>query len=470
MKKHNLLFAKIFITIIFLSMMYSTMAQVKSKKFSLPPYEKLTLSNGLTVYLMERREVPLIYFAAVFPAGAINDGEKNGLASFTSEALLFGTKNFSKNQIEETFDFLGANININAGTETSTLSASFIKDDAGRILPMLKEIIVDPVFPSEEISKRQQRWLVELEQAKESPRSVIRSYFNKFIFSNSGYGNPVNGTSTGITAITPIDIQNFYKSNYQPSLSAIAIVGDFSSSEMKEQISSLFENWKASEIDGIKRFETPELKFEKSRVLLVNKNDSYETTFLIGGMGVTRNNPDFVGLQVINTILGGRFTSWLNDELRVNSGLTYGARSLFLPYKYTGTFLISTFTKTSTTIRAIDLALETYNRLWENGIDDKTLSSAKNYIKGQFPPDYETSGDLANLLTEMFYFGLDDSFINDFEKNVDDMTVEKSKNLINKYFPKDKLQFVVIGKAEDIRSGVSKYGEVIEKEITSEGF
>ncbi|MBK7379533.1 MAG: insulinase family protein [Ignavibacteriales bacterium] len=450
--------------------MFNTMAQMESKKFSLPPYEKVTLSNGLTVYLMERHEVPLIYITAVFPAGAVNDGEKNGLASFTSDALLYGTKSFTKNQIEETFDFFGANINTNAGTETSTLSTSFIKDDADKILPILKEIIVDPVFPKEEIDKRQQRWLVELEQAKESPRSVIRSYFNKFIFANSVYGNPVNGTSTGITAITQIDIQNFYKSNYQPSLSAIAIVGDFSTSEMKEKISSLFGNWESVEFDGVKRFETPELKFEKSRVLLVNKSDSYETTFLIGGAGVTRNNSDFVGLQVINTILGGRFTSWLNDELRVNSGLTYGARSSFVPYKFTGTFLISTFTKTSTTIQAIDLALETYNRLWAKGIDDKTLSSAKNYIKGQFPPDYETSGDLANLLSEMFYFGLDDSFINDFEKNVDALTIEKSKELINKYFPKDKLQFVLIGKADELRSEVKKYGEVLEKEITAEGF
>lgn len=470
MKKTNLSLVKYFIITILVSTMYSTMAQVDSKKFSLPPYEKVILSNGLTVYLMERHEVPLIYLAAVFPAGAVNDGEKNGLASFTSEALLFGTKSFTKNQIEETFDFIGANINTNAGTETSTLSASFIKDDADKILPMLKEIIVDPIFPKEEIDKRQQRWLVELEQAKESPRTVIRSYFNKFIFGNSVYGNAINGTSSGITAINPNDIQNFYKSNYQPSLSAIAIVGDFSTSEMKEQISSLFKNWEAAEIDGIKRFETPELKFDNSRLLLVNKSDSYETTFLIGGAGVTRNNPDFVGLQVINTILGGRFTSWLNDELRVNSGLTYGARSSFVPYKSTGTFLISTFTKTSTTIKAVDLALETYNRLWTKGIDEKTLSSAKNYIKGQFPPDYETSGDLANLLTEMFYFGLDDSFINDFEKNVDAMTVEKSKELINKYFPKDKLQFVLIGKADDLRSDVKKYGELLEKEITAEGF
>jgi predicted Zn-dependent peptidase len=470
MKKYNLLFAKVFIITILLSTMFNTMAQIESKKFSLPPYEKVTLSNGLTVYLMERHEVPLIYIAAVFPAGAVNDGDKNGLASFTSDALLYGTKSFTKNQIEETFDFLGANINTNAGTETSTLSTSFIKDDADKILPMLKEIIIDPVFPKEEIDKRQQRWLVELEQAKESPRSVIRSYFNKYIFGNSVYGNPVNGTSTGIKAITPNDIQNFYRLNYQPSLSAVAIVGDFSTSEMKEKISSLFGNWKSVEFDGVKRFETPELKFEKSRVLLVNKSDSYETTFLIGGVGVTRNNPDFVGLQVINTILGGRFTSWLNDELRVNSGLTYGARSSFVPYKFTGTFLISTFTKTSTTIQAVDLALETYNRLWAKSIDDKTLSSAKNYIKGQFPPDYETSGDLANLLTEMFYFGLDDSFINDFEKNVDAMTVEKSKELINKYFPKDKLQFVLIGKADELRSEVKKYGEVLEKEITAEGF
>ena len=96
--------------------------------------------------------------------------------------------------------------------------------------------------------------------------------------------------------------------------------------------------------------------------------------------------------------------------------------------------------------------------------------SAKNYIKGQFPPDYETSGDLADLLTTMFFYGLDDSYINDFEKNVDEMTVEDANKIADRYFPKENLQFVLIGKADEIRDKVKKYGELTEKNINDNGF
>ncbi|MDP2364700.1 MAG: insulinase family protein, partial [Ignavibacteria bacterium] len=192
--------------------------------------------------------------------------------------------------------------------------------------------------------------------------------------------------------------------------------------------------------------------------------------FMIGGFGVPMSNPDQIQIDVINTILGGRFTSWLNDELRVNAGYTYGARSRFASYKTAGTFYISTFTATKNTEPAIDLALKTYNRLFEKGIDEATLKSAKNYVKGQFPPDYETASSLAGFLTQKYIYGLDDSYINDFEKSVDGMTVEKANEIIKKYFPKDNLQFVLIGKANDIREIAKKYGKVIEKNISEDGF
>nr|MCU0332944.1 insulinase family protein [Ignavibacteriaceae bacterium]MCU0407238.1 insulinase family protein [Ignavibacteriaceae bacterium] len=184
----------------------------------------------------------------------------------------------------------------------------------------------------------------------------------------------------------------------------------------------------------------------------------------------TMNNENQTQLDVINTILGGRFTSWLNDELRVNAGLTYGARSRFAQYKLTGTFYISTFTQTKNTEAAIDLALKTYNRLFEKGIDEETLLSAKNYVKGQFPPDYETAGSLAGFLAQKYIYGLDDSVINNFENEVNGLTVDKANELIKKYFPKENLQFVLIGRADEIRDVVSKYGKVTEKNIDEDSY
>ncbi|HEY7751513.1 MAG TPA: insulinase family protein, partial [Ignavibacteriaceae bacterium] len=197
---------------------------------------------------------------------------------------------------------------------------------------------------------------------------------------------------------------------------------------------------------------------------------SRETTFMIGNLGVAWNNPDIIQIDVINTILGGRYTSWLNTELRINTGLTYGARSAFSKRKYNGTFYALSFTATENTTRAIDLSLEVLDRLHKEGIDEETLTSAKNYIKGQFPPDYETAGSLAGLLTTMFFYGLDDSYINNFEKNIDAMTIEDAKNIIAKYFPKENLQFVLIGKADEIRDDVKKYGKITEKNLSEDGF
>ena len=438
--------------------------------FKLPAYEKVKLDNGLTVYLMEQHEVPLIYISALIPCGAIYDGNKNGLAFLTSESLLFGTKNFTKKQIEETFEFYGASISTSATSEFIKVNTSFAKQDQEKLMPIFQDIILNPTFPDDEVEKRKQRLLVELDQAKESPRQVIRAYFNKFLFTDNEFGNPVQGSKNTVAGISSDDLKNYYSSFFNPASSSIAIVGDFNISEMRRKISDLFKSWNLENPISSNPITIPSLDFDKNRVLLVNKNDSQETTFIIGGKGVSRNNADFTDIQVINTILGDRFTSWLNEELRINSGLTYGVRSVFVPYKNLGTFLISTFTQTENTEKAIDLALQVYNRLHTTGITEKVLSSAKSYIKGQFPPNYETSEELANLLTAMEYYGFDDSYINSFEKKVDDMTVAKANEIAKKYFPKENLQFVIIGKASEIKEIVKKYGEITEKEITEDGF
>jgi zinc protease len=440
-------------------------------QFQLPEYEHYILENGLNLYLMEHHEVPLIYISAVFPAGAIGDENKSGLAAFTADALLFGTKNYTKKQIEETFDFLGASISSQAGKETAEITISFKKSDLEKVLPIFVDVITNPTFPQEEFDKRKKRWLNELEQAKESPRRVIRSYFDKFIFGSNVYGNPVSGSESSIKDISREELQGFFGMHYRISKLGIAVVGDISTAEMKNKIEGMFPRTPSLEQLNLTTDVNKNIQpFVKSNVLLIDKDDSRETTFYIGGYGVPWNNAEVTQIQVINTILGGRFTSWLNDELRVNAGLTYGARSSFRNYKNAGTFYISSFTATNTTIEAIDLALEVLDRLHTNGVDEETLTSAKNYVKGQFPPDYETSGELADLLTTMHFYGLDDSYINDFEKNVDGMTVEKANEIIAKYFPKENLQFVLVGKADEIRDKVKKYGEVTEKKITDDGF
>ena len=439
-------------------------------QFKLPQYEKIELENGLTFYLSEKHEVPLISFSAVFNAGAVRDGNNSGIASFTADALRFGTASYTKIQIDSLFDFYGSNLTTYATLDYTGLSTTIMKEYTNELLPIIKEVISSPSFPEEEIIKRKIRWLAELDQAKESPRTVIGSYYNKLIFGDAPYGNPVDGTKPGIEKLTKNTVEEFYNLNYSPSTTAISVVGDFDAVSMKAILSDLFGDWKSSPITTISDVFYNEIPFNESTVYLIDKANATETTFLIGGYGIKMSNDDQTQIDVINTILGGRFTSWLNDELRVNAGLTYGARSSFRAYKQSGTFYIYSFTATKNTEAAIDLAIKTYNRLFKMGVDEKTLASAKNYVKGQFPPDYETAGALANLFCVMYFYGLTESYINDFENKVDAMTVELANDLINKYFPKDNLQFELIGKADEIRNVVKKYGKIVEKNIAKDGF
>lgn len=456
----NILFA------LFALISVSAMAQ---NNFKVPKYEKFQLKNGLTIYLMEQHEVPLINVSAVFDAGSINDGERYGLASLTADALMFGTQKYTKAQIEEMTDFVGARVSTYAGKDNSGVASSFAVKDQDKIFDILQQVIMFPVFDATEFEKHKQRTLLELVQQKESPRSVIGNYFNAFVFKNFPYATPTDGSKSTVEKISADDVKAFYKSNYTTGKGAISVVGDFKTSDMKKRITSLFDGWKTAESRMVKRV-APDLEFDKSRVLLVNKEDARETTFYIGGKGVDYNSPDYVPILVINTILGGRFTSWLNDALRVNSGLTYGAGSRFTRYKYAGSFVVSTFTKNSTTVPAIDMALNVLDSLHKNGIDDTILASAKAYVKGDFPPEYESAGALAHLLTDMFVYNFDENYINTFQTKVDGLTTAQAKEIIANYFPKDKLQFVLIGKASEIKDQVKKYGDVTEKEIKAEGF
>jgi predicted Zn-dependent peptidase len=438
-------------------------------EFRLPAYESTRLPNGLTVILMERHEVPLIAVRAVVKAGAVNDGAQAGLANLTGDAILLGSEKHNKAYIDQAFDFRGAVLAGGSSTEISTVQANFAKADTGVLLPLFAEIVQQPGFDAAELDKLRARKVSGLKQAKESPRQVAGTYYRSMLFGSGAYGNPAGGTVSSMEALKQSDVKAFHQRYFRPDNAAIVVVGDFKADEMRQQISALFGGWKA-EGPAPQSASYGKVDAAKPRVWLVNKPDAIETTFLIGGPGIARNDADYVPLQVLNTVLGGRFTSWLNDELRVNSGLTYGANSAFSPNAQAGTFAISSFTALPKTEAALDLALKTYNRLWDKGIDKATLDSAKAYVKGQYPPRFETSEQLAGLLGEMVALGFGREQIDNFMKDVDSLTPERVRQLVDKHFPRKNLQMVLIGKAADIRKIAAKYGEVTELEISADGF
>ena len=207
------------------------------------------------------------------------------------------------------------------------------------------------------------------------------------------------------------------------------------------------------------------------RMLLVDKPDATQTFFEIGNVGIARTNEDRVQINVINTLFGGRFTSMLNDALRISSGLTYGAGSSFDQRKMAGPFAIYTYTRNATTEKAIDMTLDVLKRLHEKGVAESDLQSAKNYIKGQFPPRIESTDQQAALLAQLEFYGLDERDINDYYAKIDAMTLADAQRIIKQYFPLDNLVFVLIGKASEIESVAKKYATKLDtKSINQPGF
>ena len=456
----------IFNTFAFLMLVSTTIVHATS--FTFPQYEKMVLDNGLTVYLLEQHEVPLIDMSVVVKAGAAAEPQRPGVGYLTAQSLMLGTHKLSKSDIEEKLDFLGAQVSVSMNQDAAQMNASFAAKDQAVVMALVRDMLVQPSFDTNEFNKLKTRHQSILSQQKESPQSVITAYFSQLFYQQHPYGLPASGDEVSVAKVGLEDVQRFYQTHYVANNSAVVISGDFNSAAMKVRIQALFASWQNKEISQSVIAAVNEPK--KAHVLLVNKADANETTILIGGQGIPKNAKDAVQLQVINTILGGRFTSWLNDELRVNSGLTYGAGSVFKSQKHAGVFYITTFTKTQTTIETIDLALKTYKKLWSAGIDEATLASAKSYVRGQLPPRYETSGDLVNFLTDMFVYDIDAGFINGFEQAMDELTLKRANELVVNYLPSENLQFVLIGQAEALREQVKKYGEVKEVEITQPGF
>jgi predicted Zn-dependent peptidase len=445
-------------------------ARAQEGGLKLPPYRKVKLKNGLTVLLMEQHEVPIISFNFIVKAGSTADpAGKEGLAAITAGLLRKGTKTRSSEQVSAELDFIGGLLGAGAVYDYSTGTAEFVKKDIGKGLDLFSDVMLNPTFPQEEVTKLITQSVDEVKSDKDEASEVIGRYFNAYLFDGHQYGRPVSGDEKSLAAITRDDIVKFYQTYYTPSNTIMAVAGDFNSAEMERLLTERFGAWPARNAPATN---LPEPKLvQGKRLLLINKPDSTQTFYQIGNLGVARNNEDRVFINVVNTLFGGRFTSMLNSELRIKTGLTYGARSSFDQRKLAGPFVISTYTRNEATEKAIDMTLDILKRLHEKGITEEELKSAKAYIKGQFPPRIETTDQLAALIAQLEFFGLNEGEVNNLYARIDSMTLADAKRIINQYFPAENLVFVLIGKAEEIQPVAKKYAPKMDsKSISDPGF
>jgi predicted Zn-dependent peptidase len=450
--------------------LWATAARADTPQVELvPEYERVTLDNGLVILLLEHHELPLVSFELRFRGGSTLDPPgKEGLADVTLGLMRKGTDKYDATQLAEELDYLGASLDLEAALESGDVSAQFLAKDVDAGLALLQEILLRPKFAKDEVRKEIDRRIDGIREAKENPRAVLGDYYSAFLFGKHAFGRPVGGTETSLPQIKRKDIQEFHQQMVQPNHTLLAVVGDFDRADMRRRLQATFGDWPRGH--AMEHHLAAPTEVPGRRVLLVDKPDATQTYFRFGNVGVAKGSPDTAVLDLVNTVFGGRFTSWLMYEMRTQNGLTYNAHSRFVEHTVPGPFYISSFTQTSETETAIDMALDILARLHEKGLSEEELDSARNYIRGQFPPEFETAGELAGAIADLEFYGLDRETINGHTRRVDAVTDDDVRRAIAAHYPLDNLSFVIIGQASEIESVVGKYGTVTRKEIIDEGY
>jgi DNA-directed RNA polymerase len=419
------------------------------------------LSNGLTVTLVPRTELPLLTLRAVVRGGAEADPPAMaGLNHVTAELLRRGTSGegaLPANAFAEALDFLGADLKSKVDSQSTNIVIEFLAKDADRALELFAAALLRPAFDAGEFAKTIEQQAGAARAAKDDPRMLSRLYFRPFYFGAAHpYGRPEGGDEMTLKAITREAIVEAHRRLYVARNIHIVAAGDFQPAALLPRIEKTFAGMAPG--DRFQASGARAVNHGGARLLVVDKADATQTYFTIAFPGIDRMHPDRTVLDLLNTLFGGRFTSMLNDELRVNSGLTYGANSRVQMDRLPGAIVISSFTKTGSTVAAIDLAVDVLRRFNEKGITAEQLQSAKAYVKGTYPPAaLETTEQVSNLIGELDLFGLSRGEVDDMFSRIDAVTLEQANAAIRKYFRPERLQFCLVGKAAEIGKDVAKY-------------
>jgi predicted Zn-dependent peptidase len=444
-------------------------AVLQAETVRLPPFTRHVLPNGIVLDIMPRHDVPLATVRVVIRGGVESEPpELSGIASLTAEALRRGTTTRSADQFSTELDSLGAELNTSADMQSTSLSIELLSKDLDAGLTLLLDAMQRPSFPQAEIQKLVAQRVDGVKAMKDNPGAAAADYYRAFFFGEQHpYGRPADEIS--YAKITREAVADYHKRLFVGRNMIVVIAGDIDPEATTAKAAAALGTIPAGHAY---QWKTAELRAgEGVRVAIVNKPDATQTNFLIGVPGVERTNPDRVPLWLVNTLFGGRFTSILNDELRVNSGLTYGASSRVDQNHLRGRITINSFTKTETTGKAVDMAVSLLKRLAEQGITAEQLASAKAYVKGTYPSQrLETSDQLADVLAEIELYDLNRAEVDDLFSRIDAVTVERANEIARKYFTSDRVTFLLLGNAAAFAAEVKKYDETpVEIPISKPG-
>ena len=407
------------------------------KSVNIPAVVEAKLPNGLTVASVERKTTPLVTVQLLVKAGAsTEDLAKAGLANLTASLLTKGTKTRSATQIAEDIEFLGGSLNTGAGWNSSIVNVTVTPDKLEQALAIMADVVLNPSFQKDELDLLRSQALDGLTFNLKQPGFLATYVGSKYSFSE----HPAGGTPSSLAAITRDDVVGFHTANYLPGQAVLIFAGDVSAAKAKELSEKFFGSWKGA-AENRKPAPGPEQalsggKGTLNRILVVDLPNSGQASvnYLVRSNGVGRTSTSYYPANVLNSVLGGGYSSRLNQEIRIKRGLSYGAGSNFGWRRELANFSTFTQTKNESAAEVAELVIGELKRLGESSVTEAELVPRKSVLTGNFGRNLETTSGLAAAISDLYSFGVPTHELNSYMKNVQSVSNTQIREFAAKNF------------------------------------
>jgi zinc protease len=420
----------------------------------LPRIQKQTLSNGVPVWIVELHKVPVAQINLVSLSGAANDPPgKFGLASLTAAMLEEGAGNKSALELADAIDYLGADLGATTSWDAAAVRLHVPRARLAEALPLMADVALRPSFPKDELDRQRQQRLTSILQSRDDPPTIAALAFSRILYGRGHrYGTAQVGTAETIKSLTTDDLRSFYTSMFRPDNATLLAVGDVNGAALLPLLEKQFGAWKPSGAAAAEKLPAVDPPATR-QIFLVDKPGAPQSQIRIGSIGVPRSTPDYFPLTVMNTILGGSFTSRLNNNLREVHGYSYGAGSGFDMRVGAGPFAASAGVQTDKTSEALK---EFFNELTGilKPVPAEELARAKNYVSLRYPSAFETTSDISRRLEDALVYHLPDDYFSNYVQNIQAVTAGDVQRVAQKYIQPDRVAVVVVGDLKTIEPGI----------------
>jgi zinc protease len=419
------------------------------RAFDFPDVERRD-AGGLDVRVARMARLPVVSVNLFVRAGESALAEDvAGLAVLAGDALEGGTRRRSGTELAESLERLGARLGVSTGWEGTSVTLSCLAERMAEGLAILAETVLSPGFPDEEVQRAREQALAGIRQAAMDPASVATKEASRRVFAAGvPYARPLGGFIETVEPLRRGHLEGFVDAFYRPGTGGLVAVGDLSTDEVAAMVREHFGDWTGAPPQG-PAFEV-EARSTQRQVVVVDRPGSVQSEIRVGHVGLQRNHPDEFPVVVLNTVLGGAFTSRLNLNLRERNGFTYGVRSRFSLRRQPGSFDVSTSVGTDVTSPAVREILNELEGIVARGPTTEEVEAARDYIAGVFPLRVETAGQVAGRITELLVYGLEDDYHDHYRARVRGVTVEQAGQAARRHVRPEEAQVVVVGDADAV--------------------